>query len=95
MRLNIVDNVVIVTLSRRNLESLLSKLNEHPPNSQKTLIRNCENGGQLVVHAENNDEHYNACRPGTIHSATERSIELLKREKEELDSLLIVSIVPS
>ncbi len=50
--------VVVVTLSRRNLRTLLTKLNE--PDSKRTLSINRipENGHLLTVRAEEDDEHY-------------------------------------
>jgi hypothetical protein len=85
MRLNIIDNVTVVTLSRRNLLALLTKLDGNPEPSHKTLVRNCEGGVQLIVHAEENDEHYNKRPPSPIVLAMELGIQFLKKEKEFID----------
>jgi hypothetical protein len=45
-----------ITLSRRNLVALLSKLDE--PRSARTLLRRLEDGRLLVVTAESDAEHY-------------------------------------
>lgn len=57
----------IVTLSRRNLESLLHKLDWE--GSERTIVN-----GPLVVKAEDNDEHYRDREPGPMHPTTEQAI---------------------
>lgn len=70
-----------VRLSRRNLEALLAKLNGHPPDSVRTLMRNVGTDGDgqvgerwLVVVAEDNESHYNGRRPGALIAATDSQI---------------------
>ena len=71
--------VAVVTLSRRNLRTLLTKLNE--PESLRTLSINRipETGHILVVRAEEDDVHYSnvervaaRCinKPGPVSSTT-------------------------
>jgi len=75
MRLDRVTRTeVLVTLSRRNLLTLLAKLDGHPPNSACTIV--LPGGGEgpgLVVRAEENDAHYQARPepPGPMHPDTE------------------------
>lgn len=61
---------VTVTLSRRNLLTLLAKLDGHPPNSGMTI-----SSGELTVIAEEDETHY-ANRPpaGPMHPDTEDAI---------------------
>lgn len=50
-------NIVYLTLSRRNLKTLLLKLDE--PDSQRTLVRHQGDGKpSLVIHAEDDEAHY-------------------------------------
>lgn len=67
-----------VVLSRRNLRSLLAKLDGHPKNSHMTI------GGPSMyepfwVVAEEDDVHYahpsrEGCGPGDMHPDTEEAI---------------------
>jgi hypothetical protein len=69
-----------VTLSRRNLLALLQKLEME--GSARTLISdNCPPGLELVVRAEDDEEHYaeRAEPPGPMHPRTEAFI----REREQ------------
>lgn len=58
---------VWVTLSRRNLETLLSKLDRGKQASACLLTRHCEDGTYLMVHAEEDGEHYAKRAPGEVH----------------------------
>lgn len=59
MRCNIIGNKVIVALSRRNLEQLLERLDKN--HRDKAIARNSHNL-ELLVHAEEDDEHYKSGR---------------------------------
>lgn len=61
------DNSIFITLSRRNLETLLSKLDRGPSESACLLTRHCEDGTFLMVHAEPDWEHYAKRAPGDVH----------------------------
>lgn len=61
---------VEVVLSRRNLLSLLSKLDHDW--SARTIFN-----GDIVVRAEEDDEHYGDRTPGQMHPATEADIARL------------------
>ena len=50
--------MVVVALSRRNLQSLLAKLDGHPPGSAKTLTYDNGDGVILMVTVEEDAEHY-------------------------------------
>jgi|HubBroStandDraft_6_1064221.scaffolds.fasta_scaffold00111_21 hypothetical protein len=77
MRLDLVTRErVVVTLSRRNLLTLLAKLAGFPPNSACTIVFPGTEGPTLEVHAEPDEAHY-ATRPsppGTMHPNTEALI---------------------
>lgn len=70
MRLDYVDGLVFVTLSRRNLLSLLAKLDGHPPGSSCTLGK-----GSVWVRAEEDAAHYGSRTPGPMHPETEEEIK--------------------
>jgi hypothetical protein len=63
-------SVVRVTLSRRNLQTLLLKLDEP---SERTLIRNCD-GVMLYVMGENDEAHYGDRTPGMVHPREEAKL---------------------
>lgn len=80
MNVNVVQGehapeLVQVILSRRNLQSLLAKLDGHPPDSACTIDRNI---GEtlLTVVAEEDDDHYSdrAIMRGAMHPDTEEAI---------------------
>lgn len=82
MRLEIARNQVLVVLSRRNLLSLIHKLDM--PGSARTLVGADDviDGDPaaarvLVVRAEDDDEHYEAriAEPGAMHPDTEEFVE--------------------
>jgi hypothetical protein len=64
-----------VTLSRRNLLSLLAKLDGHPPNSACTIDRNIRET-DLVVVAQEDEDHYadRQVARGIMHPDTEEAI---------------------
>lgn len=65
------DSTVVVTLSRRNLQALLLKLDE--PESARTLIRDFEDH-RLIVRAEDDDVHYADREPGRMHPREEERL---------------------
>jgi hypothetical protein len=74
MRLDRVTRTeVLVTLSRRNLLTLLAKLDGHPPNSACTIVLPGVEGPELRVKAEENELHYQnrPAPPGPMHPDTE------------------------
>jgi len=62
----------IVTLSKRNLIALLSKINDK--DSHRTLLREVANGEILVVKIEDDVNHYGDRTPGSMSDRTERDI---------------------
>lgn len=54
-----------VTLSRRNLESLLAKL-DRPGEATRTLMRMTEDGIILTIVAEEDEQHYGDRKPGNM-----------------------------
>jgi hypothetical protein len=74
MRLDRVTRTeVMVTLSRRNLLTLLAKLDGHPSNSACTIVLPGVEGPELLVRAEENEAHYQSrgAPPGSMHPDTE------------------------
>lgn len=69
MKIVLTDSGLVVELSRRNLKSLLAKLDGHPPNSACTIEKN-----GVFVRAVENYDHYSDRRPGDMHPDTEREI---------------------
>ena len=77
MRLDLVtDQRVEVVLSRRNLLTLLAKLDGFPPNSSCYLAFFDYEIPALFVRAESDAEHYGRrdTPPGPMHPATEERI---------------------
>lgn len=68
MNLRINGNRVEVTLSRRNLRTLLLKLDR--PESAATLFRHCDDG-LLHISAQEDDAHYQGRQPGPVHEKEE------------------------
>lgn len=60
-------------LSRRNLMSLLAKLDGSPPRSRCTIIGGSEALGWTVV-AEEDEVHYADRYPGEMHPQTEEAL---------------------
>ncbi len=73
MNATINGDVVLVTLSRTNLRTLLHKLDN--PSSFRTLCRSCENGVDLIVHAEEDENHYRDRKRGVMSPETEKALE--------------------
>jgi hypothetical protein len=64
---------VRVTLSRRNLRTLLLKLAD--PDSKRTISRDVEPGLRLEVHAESDEVHYAERPPGQMTLWTEAALQ--------------------
>jgi hypothetical protein len=74
MRLDLATRTeVVVTLSRRNLLTLLAKLDGHPSNSACSIFLAGDEGPGLLVRGEENDAHYGnrPAPPGAMHPETE------------------------
>lgn len=69
MRCESVGDEIRVVLSRRNLRSLLAKLDGAPTESAMTIYK-----AGVFVTAEEDGEHYGDVRPGAMHPATERAM---------------------
>ena len=74
-----IDKYGRIVLSRRNLLSLLHKLDM--PGSVCTLIAP---GGAFVVHAEEDDKHYMGRQVGKMHPETEDFIKSHGRKAPEV-----------
>lgn len=59
------SDFIYFVLTRRNLETLLAKLNGHPPGSSCTILK-----GGVFVRAVENEAHYSERTPGPIHPGT-------------------------
>jgi hypothetical protein len=64
--------VLEVTLSKRNLQTLLLKLDV--PGSERTLVRTVDSGMNLRVTAEHDDVHYRDREPGPVHPREEEKL---------------------
>ena len=74
MKAKRVNGLTFLSLSRKNLESLLAKLDGNPPGSACTISGGSDAPGFFVT-AEENEIHY-AHRPaGQMHEATELAIQ--------------------
>lgn len=62
---------VKISLSERNLRTLLAKLDE--PESARTLYRRTFEG-LLIVTAEKDEEHYKDREPGEVHPREEAKL---------------------
>lgn len=74
MRLDRVTRTeIVVALSRRNLLTLLAKLDGHPANSACAIAHAGIEGPALLVTAEDDETHYGsrAVPPGPMHAETE------------------------
>lgn len=68
-------NYAQITLSRRNLQTLIAKLDGFPKESKAHLMRDDPlTGSRLVVVAEEDDVHYADRVPGAMHLETEERI---------------------
>ncbi len=74
MEIRKTETATELVLSRRNLESLLTKLDH--PGSAKTIYYDDPEHGRLIVVAEDDDEHYKkkGTTPGAMHPQTESDI---------------------
>ncbi len=66
-------DTVKITLSRRNLLTLLAKLDGYPHKSMGVIWR-ATDSGNLFVHAEEDAVHYADRQYGVMHPTTERRI---------------------
>ena len=73
MRLEFHNDRLMLVLSRRNLMSLLAKLDGHPPGSACTIIGGADAGG-MMVKAEEDDIHYPDRPAGRMTDDTEAKI---------------------
>lgn len=65
------SNLIRIELTRRNLTSLLAKLDGHPKDSPAVLQRGSEDGRRLiVVRAVEDEVHYRDREPGELHPET-------------------------
>ena len=80
MKIEVMDpgRLIEITLSRRNLLTLLAKIASYPPKSACTIKRDCRELGFLVVKGESDEVHY-ALRvaPGRMHPDTESAVRAL------------------
>lgn len=75
MRVEWTDHDFTVTLSRRNLLTLLAKLDGHPKNSGSAISQYVyESDETVLVNAEEDDVHYRGRVPGSVHPDTEMYI---------------------
>lgn len=75
MRIEYTDDSVTVTLSRRNLLTLLAKLDGHPPDSAAMIFKYSDDLLETIyVAAEEDAVHYTDREPGEMHPATERAV---------------------
>lgn len=58
--------LVVVELTRRNLQALLAKLDGHPAGSLRTIVKQ-----GVAVRAVEDESHYADEVPGRMHSDTE------------------------
>jgi hypothetical protein len=62
-----------ITLSRRNLLTLLAKLDAHPADSALTISR-YDGSNTIIVHAEEDADHYDGRKAGRVDEQTEAVI---------------------
>jgi hypothetical protein len=70
MEVRIQGRELLVVLSRRNVLTLLHKL-DHMGDSACTLVRAC-GPWTVILHAEPDAQHYAERDPGAVHPATEQ-----------------------
>jgi hypothetical protein len=77
MKLEIDGFQTRVTLSRRNLKTLLAKLDGFPKDSACVITKTDDGDHYLIVRAEEDEVHYGkrGYGPGPMHPTTERRIE--------------------
>lgn len=79
MRLELQGGTVRVALSRRNLRTLLAKLDGEPADSACTIVYDTRDGATLYVTAEEDAVHYanperDQPTPGVMHPDTEEQL---------------------
>ena len=72
MKIEIGDYATVITLSRRNLKTLLLKLDE--PDSFKSIFRDTAEGGRFYIKAEDDEVHYEDRTPGIMHPREEERL---------------------
>lgn len=73
---------VKLVLSRRNLLTLLAKLDE--PESHRTLYKMLSDiGVYCIVQAEDDAEHYGSRKPGPMSPLTEATLKQYQKVKEQ------------
>lgn len=70
MKIEFANDKVTLVLSRRNLLTLLAKLDGYPPNSACTIMGGSDAPG-VLVRAEEDDVHYQDRPAGRMHPETE------------------------
>lgn len=68
------DTLTEVTVSERNLRSLLNKLER--PDSARTLVKTEESGQTIILVAEHDGPHYAGREPGPVHEADDPGVNL-------------------
>lgn len=80
MKANIIGfGVADITLSRRNLRTLLAKLDDHPADGEKSIAR-WDGVATVIVRAEEDEVHYAERPAGKMHPETESEIARQQRE---------------
>lgn len=77
MKIEVDKLTVTVTLSRRNLQTMLAKLDGNPPGSFKTITKMADHSDYLLVlRAEEDAPHYGSrgYGPGEMHPNTETAL---------------------
>lgn len=69
------EGVAYLELTRRNLVTLLSKLDGYPVDSECTLISPCRG---IVVKAVEDAEHYSDRVPGDVHPSTAMAMRTVR-----------------
>ncbi|MGH7861833.1 MAG: hypothetical protein ACREOS_06275 [Candidatus Dormibacteraceae bacterium] len=82
MRLEHFPSLIEVTLSRRNLLTLLAYLEGHPADYEATI--SLPGQPHLIVTAEPDDAHYSQRQPGPMNEETERFIAEFDRRSQRL-----------
>jgi hypothetical protein len=83
LKLEIDGFITRVTLSRRNLKTLLAKLDGFPKDSACEIAKTDDGVYYLMVHAEEDEAHYGSrgYGPGPMHPKTEGKIKKRKSTK--------------
>ena len=78
-KIDITNKRVIVTLSKRNLLALISKIGR--PESAATIYKSVDGGYTLFVAGVLDTEHYIDRKPGLMHPKDEAFIQAYKESK--------------